>query len=217
MTTKNPYLDAKREWNERYGTFIQSTKTWRLIAILSLCSTVIAVIGLVIMGTQNKLIPYIVEVHKLGHVVPVQTAERIQAADHRVIKSLLARFIVDFRSVILDSTAQKQSILNVYSFLGQSYPATSKISEFYTKGHNPFERAKSEIVSVDISSILPISDQSWRIEWVEIIRDRRGIEQERKNMQAMASIEIVAPKNVEQIYKNPIGLYITDLNWTKQL
>lgn len=31
----NPYLNARREWNERYSSFITTANNWRLIALIS--------------------------------------------------------------------------------------------------------------------------------------------------------------------------------------
>ena len=35
----DPYLDARREWNERYGSYISRAKNWRLMAfgVLGVC------------------------------------------------------------------------------------------------------------------------------------------------------------------------------------
>ena len=32
----NPYLDARREWNERYGSYIAQARNWRFAAVVAL-------------------------------------------------------------------------------------------------------------------------------------------------------------------------------------
>ena len=41
----NPYVAARREWDERYGEIITRAKNWRFIAILSAMATLVAVGG----------------------------------------------------------------------------------------------------------------------------------------------------------------------------
>ncbi|NQY74395.1 MAG: type IV secretion system protein, partial [Candidatus Margulisbacteria bacterium] len=136
----------------------------------------------------------------------------------RVIKAQLAYWITRFRSVILDATAQKQAVNQVYRFLAQGDPATSTVSEYFQSQGNPFKRAKTEIVSVDISSVLPISDKSWQIEWTETIRNRQGAKKGKPiRMKAAIEILIVPPDREQNILINPLGLYIKQIHWTKQL
>ncbi|MBE7358890.1 conjugal transfer protein TrbF, partial [Campylobacter sp. RM11302] len=65
-SVNNPYLNAKREWLERYGDYISHARNWQIVAILSIIVTIISVSYIGYIGSQNKLIPYIVEVDKLG-------------------------------------------------------------------------------------------------------------------------------------------------------
>lgn len=213
----NPYLDARREWNERYGSYISRARNWRLIALISSASLLLAVCGLFYMGTQNKLIPYIVEVDKLGNALPVKLATQIHQTDDRVIKAMLARFIVNVRSVMVDSTAQKRAVVDAYGMLSSSDPATAALNEYFQSGNSPFERAKFEVVNIEISSVLPISGQTWEIEWVEQVRDRNGKAVDQFSMKAAATIAFSPPEDDRSILKNPIGLYIKELSWSKQL
>lgn len=213
----NPYLEARREWNERYGDYIQQAYHWRLIALVFGVITLVSVLGLVYIGSKSKFIPYIVEVDKLGAAIAVQPADSVQPVDARVMKAMLARFITDTRSVLLDSVSQKKAILNAYSMLAQNTPATNYVNDYFQDGNNPFERVKRESVSVEINTVLALSKNTWQIEWTEIIQDRSGIETGKCRMKAIANVIVVPPHTEDRILNNPIGLFIKDLNWTKQL
>ncbi|TAU61606.1 VirB8/TrbF family protein, partial [Rhizobium ruizarguesonis] len=39
---ENPYLAARQEWSERYGSYVKAAAAWRIVGVLSL---VMAVIG----------------------------------------------------------------------------------------------------------------------------------------------------------------------------
>src|ERR1700730_18268033 len=95
----DPYLSARREWNERYGSYIARARNWRLAALGSISVSAILAGGVLWLGSQSKLVPFVVEVDKLGQAVAVQRADRATPADQRIVKAQLAAWIVDVRSV----------------------------------------------------------------------------------------------------------------------
>src|SRR3984893_4559249 len=93
----DPYLSARREWNERYGSYIARARNWRVAALGSIFVSAILARGVIWPGSQSKLVPFVVEVDKLGQAVAVQRAARAAPADQRIIKAQLAAWIVDGR------------------------------------------------------------------------------------------------------------------------
>ncbi|HDX6248660.1 TPA: conjugal transfer protein TrbF, partial [Campylobacter fetus subsp. venerealis] len=86
INQSNPYLDAKREWLERYGNYISQKRNWQIIAVLSAIISLICVIFLGYSTTQNKLIPYVIEVDKLGNTSKVGVVQNIDLKNPNVIK-----------------------------------------------------------------------------------------------------------------------------------
>lgn len=215
-TTENPYLSARREWNERYGSYIASANSWKIIAMLSMLVAVISVIGVVYIGSQNKMIPYVVEVDKLGKTVAVAPATQAGKNDSRVVKAYLADFIVNFRSVIVDAAVQRQVINKTYSLLSNSSPATQSINQYFQDGNSPLQRAATETVTVEINSVLPISDKTWQVEWKETERSRRGLVKAQKRFKAAITVKFMPPTKEIEILRNPIGLYVEEISWSEQ-
>src|SRR5580700_2325081 len=120
LVTDDPYLNARREWNERYGSYIARARNWRLAALGSIVVSVILACGVVWLGSQSKVVPYVVEVDKLGQAVAVQRADRAAPADQRVVKAQLASWIVDVRSVSADPVVQKAALARVYAMADSS-------------------------------------------------------------------------------------------------
>jgi type IV secretory pathway TrbF-like protein len=197
-TNSNPYLEARREWNERYGDYIHQAQHWRTMAIVSGLVALVAVIGIAYIGSRSKVVPYVVEVDKLGQAAAV------------------ARFVSDWRTVTIDRPAQKGAIDRVYSMLPNGSIALSKLNEFF-KAHNPFARPAGETVAVAVTNILPISDKTWQVEWQEVVRDLRGQVQGTVRMKVSILVGITPPTQENLILINPLGVYITDLNWSQQL
>lgn len=215
-TTENPYLSARREWNERYGSYIASANSWKIIAMLSMLVAVISVIGVVYIGSQNKMVPYVVEVDKLGKTVAVAPATQATKNDSRVVKAYLADFIVNFRSVIVDAAVQRQVINKTYSLLSNSSPATQSINQYFQDGNSPLQRAATETVTVEITSVLPISDKTWQVEWKETERSRRGLIKAQKRFKAAITVKFMPPTKEIEILRNPIGLYVEEISWSEQ-
>jgi type IV secretory pathway TrbF-like protein len=62
----NPYLAARREWNERNGDYIAQAHNSRVLAIVFAFTTVVSVSTSVYLATRSKFIPFVVKVDTLG-------------------------------------------------------------------------------------------------------------------------------------------------------
>ncbi|PMS98971.1 conjugal transfer protein TrbF, partial [Vibrio parahaemolyticus] len=89
--------------------------------------------------------------------------------------------------------------------------AQTQISQAF-KEENPFERAARELVKVDIKSTLPLSDNTWQMEWVETITDRQGNVLDTPRFKATITTQTVQPKNKAEMNQNPLGLWIATFN-----
>src|SRR6202166_4121819 len=166
---ETPYLSARREWNERYGDYIARARSWRWAAFGAIAVALALAIGVVWQGAQSKVVPYVVEVDKLGDAVAVARADRAAPADVRVIKAQLAAWIVDVRSVSSDPLAQKAALSRSYATTAAT--ATLFLNDYYRQ-HSPFSQNRTVAVSVD--AVLPISNQTYQIQWSEDGRDLQG-------------------------------------------
>jgi len=210
----NPYLDGRREWNERYGGYIKQVKTWKIITFISLFTTLASVAGLIYIGSKNKLVPYVVEVDKVGAVRAVNYAQQSNMDNKRVIKYSLAEFIQNFKTIYGDAKIQKDMIFKIYRYLSPSYPAYNMVNSYYQE-HSPFERLTTETVRVKVNSIVPINGNTYQVDWEEIVSDPRGLKLRTDNFKASITILIVPPTTQAEIMKNPIGLYIKEFNFSK--
>ena len=212
--TVNPYFDGRREWNERYGNHIKQVKTWKTIAFISMLTTFASVAGLTYIGAQNKLVPYVVEVDKLGNAQAINYAVQTNLNQSKVIKYSLAEFIQNFRTIYSDSKIQKEMIYKIYRYLSPTYSAYNIVNAYY-KENSPFDRQSTERVRVKINSIVQINKETYQVDWEEIVSDPRGMKMRTDNFKASISIVLVPPTKQAEIIKNPIGLYIKEFNFSK--
>ncbi len=212
--TINPYLDGRREWNERYGSYIKQVKTWKIITFISLFATLLSILGLIYIGSKNKLVPYVVEVDKLGAIQAINYAKQKHIDNQRVIKYSLADFIQNFKTIYGDAKIQKEMILKIYRYLSPSYTAYNVVNSYYQE-HSPFERLTKERVRVQINSVVKINEATYQVDWEEIVSDPRGIKIRTDNFKASMIITLNPPTTQSEIMKNPIGLFIKEFNFTK--
>lgn len=213
---ENPYLAARREWMERYGSFIQGEQMWRLIAFISIAVAVIACAGNVYIGAQSKFIPYVVEVDKLGDALAVRPATVAGQPDQRVVQASLARWVVAARTVYIDAAALRQNIDFVYALMANGSPAQAAMND-YNRAHNPFERAQREVVSVEVQPPMPLTNDTWRVEWTETVRPRTGGTPTTSTWEATITYSIVPATTPAGIMANPAGIFIKQFNWSQRL
>ena len=223
MTEENPYLDARKKHNEYESSRNASLRLWKLFGLLGLLTGLAGVGGMIHIGSQSKFGPYVIEVDKLGQTLPVSVADKAAPADPRIVSSLLARAITLARMVTPDVVVQRNAIFELYASLDSSDPAALKMQEYLGSDSDtsPFKRAAKETVDVQITSVIPQSDETWQVDWMETVRARGdGSIISRFRMRALVRIYVVPPTNrtsEEQIRKNPLGIFIRDFNWSKQL
>ena len=215
-TPENPYLAARQEWNERYGSHVKAAAAWRIVGITGMALAVIATSYALYQSTQVKLVPYIIEVDKLGSAVTAGFPQQIEYADARVVRATLAGFVSNFRSVSPDTAVQKQYIDRTYALLRTADPATEKVNAWF-RANSPFNKARTATVSIEVSNVVALSNQSYQIDWAEIERDRRGKELSTRRFRGVATVVLTPPQDEQTIRLNPIGLYLRDFDWTAQL
>lgn len=212
----NPYLAARQEWNERYGSYVRAAIAWQIVGTSAMA---VAIIGFgygLYQSSKVKLVPYIVEVDKLGASVSAGFPEQIDYADQRVVRASLAGFFASLRSVTPDAVVQKQYIDRTYAHLRSADPSTGKVNAWF-RDNSPFGRAQRTTVAIEVNNVVALSNQTFQVDWTEFERDRAGKETAVRRFRGIATVTLTAPQDEAVIRLNPIGLYLKDLDWTAQL
>lgn len=213
----NPYLDAKAEWLERYGDYIRQKRNWQIVAFICLIISFVSVLYVGYMGTQNKLIPYVIEVDKLGNTAQVGIVkDSIDLKSENVVKYSLNTFVFSWRTVWGDPEIQRKFIFDAYKYVKPQSAGFTQVNDWYKK-NNPFERGTKEKVKVAIKSIVPQNINTWQVEWEEITTNLVAEELSKKTWRGLFTIEQITPTTEEQIMKNPLGVFIIDFNFAKIL
>lgn len=211
----DPYLNARREWDERYGDLIKRAKNWQAIAMVSVAVAGIACAGIAYIGSQSKIQPFVVMTDQLGSPVAVArpAAMSKSKADQRIIIAQLANWIVNARTVSSDPHAQQVLIDKVYAMAGRT--AAEHLNVWF-KQHSPF--GGDETAHVEIVSVLPQSADTYQVTWSEM-RGKQGqtVRKERwKALLTVAQSDELANKAGIALW-NPFGLFVKEMSWTKEV
>ena len=212
----SPYLAARREWDERYGSLITRARNWRVAAVLALAVALVATCGLIALSTKAKVVPYVVAIDNLGRVLAAGPADQASRADDRLKRAALFQWMSDLRTVTTDGVAQRKAIDRVYSMIANGSPAQVEIGDFY-RNDPPFDRAQKRTVEVDVKAVFPVSDRTFQVEWTEIVRGLSGQIESQDNWKGSVTIAISPPNDERLIRVNPLGIYVTNVSWSKVL
>lgn len=211
---ENPYVSARREWNERYGSYIARARTWQFIALGSMALSAVLGISLVSISSQSRVQPFVVQVDKLGEAVAVRPADVAAMPDERIIRFQLANYITSARSITPDPVVQKRWLNSIYAVSTTS--AAQFLNDHYKKD-DPFNTGRTSLVAVDIQTALPLSKNSWQINWTETRRSLSGQTEGITRWQAILNLSVFTPTTQQQIIANPTGILIDQITWTQQL
>jgi type IV secretion system protein TrbF len=212
----NPYLAARREWDERYGEFITRARNWRMVAMISALAALLATGGMVWLSAKSHVVPFVVLIDSLGRPVASGLAEQTSVGDDRLRRAVLQDWLEGLRMVTTDGIAQRRAIDRVYAHIASGTNAQAFISEFY-RNDPPFKRAQTGSVSVEVKSVLPTSDRSFEVDWIETSRDLYGNVNSTDHWKGSFTVALNPPTEERQARINPLGLYVTAASWAKVL
>jgi type IV secretion system protein VirB5 len=205
-----------------FSDLARGKRNWQLTTFGLLGLTTLLAIGLVTLATQSRITPYVVEVDRLGRAQAIAPANRIEPADQRVAVAQLASFIRDIRTVLPDATAQADLVRRAYAFVDQG--AATFLSQYYASPENDPRLLGKELTRlVEVTSILPVptaskaqSSVTWKVSWTEtsFAKATGGMPAEAA-WEGYLTTRTVPPATVERVTLNPLGLYVTSINWTQ--
>jgi len=219
----NPYLSARRTWNDLMRAMASSLHWREMVILLCLLIVLASVGGMTYIGSQSKFIPYRYDVDKHGRAVAVGPMDAASPTDPRVLSAAISSFVESARLVSADVALQRKAVFHVYAMLNDQDQAFQKMNLWMngTEDQNPFTRAETETVSIDISSVLQQTPDTWEVSWLETTWDRKGeVKTTPVPMRALLTVYVVEPTTAtteEQVRQNPIGLFVRDFSWSKQL
>ena len=209
---ETPYQRAGQAWDERIGSARVQARNWRLAFFGTLVLSGGLAGGLLWQSTRGTITPWVVEVDRLGRAETIAPATADYRPSDPQIAWYLAHFIEEVRSVPDDPVVLRRNWLDAYHFV--TAKGALALNDF-ARADNPFAKIGKEQISVDIASVIRASDHSFRVEWVEHHYVNDAL-QATQHWTAILTIVLRTPTSADQLKKNPLGIYVQALNWSKE-
>ncbi|MCP1912528.1 type IV secretion system protein VirB5 [Bradyrhizobium elkanii] len=210
---ETPYQRAAQVWDDRIGSARVQAKNWRLMAFGSLILSCGLAGGLVWQSTHGTVVPWVVQVDKLGEAQAVAPALADYRPSDPQIAWYLAHFIAMVRSLPADPIIVRENWLKAYDF---TTTAGAAALNDYARANDPFANLGKQQVAIDVSSVIRASPDSFRVAWVEH-RYQDGALAGTTRWTAILTIAIQPPTDADRLRKNPLGIYVNAINWSKEL
>ena len=210
---ETPFQRAGQLWDDRIGSARAQARNWRLMAFGGLGLTIAMASGLLWQSLQSRITPFVVEVDHLGDARAVTEAEaRFHPTDPQIAWHL-AMFIENVRSISLDPVLMRRDWLSAYDL------TTQRGAQFlgdYARTADPFAAIGTKTVSVQVTNVVRASEQSFQVKWTETAFER-GAQAGVSHWTAFLTIKFKPPESADTLRKNPLGIYVDAIDWSREL
>lgn len=210
---ETPYQKAGKVWDDRIGSARVQAKNWRLMALgcLGLCFMTSS--ALVWRSMQSAVTPYVVEIDNTGAARAVAPATARYTPNDAQIAHHLANFITHVRGLSVDPVVVRENWLKAYEFVTDRASVTLNQ---YAQDNDPFADIGRKSRTVDVVSVVRVSDDSFQARWIEKTFEN-GALMSAERFTGNFTIINRPPTDAKTLRANPLGLYVHALNWGEDL
>jgi len=210
---ETPYRRAGQIWDQRIGSARVQARNWRLMALGCLALSACASGALFYQSLRGNIVPWIVTVDGKGHAEAAGPALADYEPTDPQTAWHLGQFIEHVRSISADPVIVRKNWLSAYDYVTDK--GAIALNDF-AKQQEPFAQIGERQVSVQVSSVIRASDNSFRIAWEER-HYANGQFERTERWSAILTIVIQTPTTADALRKNPLGIFVHALNWSKEL
>ena len=215
-------LRGRYEFHRAFSDLAKGKRNWQLAAFFAFAVLALAVFGLVTLSAQSRVVPYVVEVDRLGRASAIAPAEAVPAVADRVVVAALSAFVTNIRTVYADPVAQRDAVYRAYAYVGVD--ARAFLEGYFSDPQNdPRRLGKGARRSVEVVAVLPVPGTAadggpgpggtYRVTWNETESSPQRGDTERA-WEGYLSVVVAPPTTTEGVERNPLGVFVTDLSWS---
>ena len=210
---ETPYQRARQAWDDRIGSARSQAYSWRLMAFGATALLSLSVVDNLRLRFGSHIVPYVVEVGRLGAARAVAPATGDYRPTDAQIAWQLARFIENVRSRPADPIVLRQNLASAYDFTTEQGAAALND---YARAADPFADLADKQVSVDVRNVVRASADSFRIAWDERHYDH-GQLAATTHWSAILTYVTRTPTDAATLSRNPLGLYVHAISWSQDI
>ncbi|MCA3151459.1 MAG: conjugal transfer protein TrbF [Rhodocyclaceae bacterium] len=210
---ETPYQRAAQIWDDRIGSARVQARNWRLMAFGCLVLSAGFAAALIWQSARGTIVPWVVQVDNIGQAQAVAPAQADYRPTDPQVAWHMARFIEQVRSIPVDAIVVRQNWLRAYEFTTDRGAAALND---YARANDPFTRVGKQQVSVEVSSVIRASPDSFRVAWTERHYENGQLSTTQR-WTAILTIVIQPPRDAERLRANPLGIYVNAINWSREM
>ena len=212
LPVSNPFQEGQdRAYGDILRDKMKETQLWRKTAFVNALLFAIALILFSYSVNQQKTVPVLINVMPsgesqfLGEVRQSGAVQVPEAAVHYQVR----RFVSNLRSVSTDYQVVYANIDECFVMSTSNY---SQILRRFLIADSPFDLVGKLRRTVEIESVLNITERSYQINWTETVIESSSNPKSSK-MRAVVTVRLVTPTD-STIKRNPLGIYIENFEMT---
>lgn len=206
------YQRAAKEWDDRIGSARVQARNWRFFALALLCYAGVLTAGFVYEADRTHVLPVVIPVNKLGKTGRITFPGNRYNPTEAEISQFLKTWIKHFFSESTDPVVFSQNIHSAFAHLTGS--ASTYVQQWAQK-HPPNKDLGKRAVSVQIDSILPRDKHTYQVQWTKRVY-KKGAIQSTHVYTGLFTITEHIPHSEAKVKVNPLGLYISNVSWSRQ-
>lgn len=210
---ETPYQRAGQVWDERIGSARVQARNWRYMAFGSLILTAGFASALIWQSARGTVVPWVVEVDKLGEARSVAPVTGDYRPTDPQVAWHLARFVEQVRSIPADPIIVRQNWLRAYEWMTDQGAAALND---YARANDPFTKVGKQQITVEVSSVIRASADSFRVAWSEHHYENGQLSVSER-WTAILTIVVQPPHDAERLRANPLGIYVNAINWSREM
>jgi type IV secretory pathway TrbF-like protein len=210
---ETPYQKAAQVWDDRIGSARVQAKNWRYMAFGSLILSAGFASALVYQSARGTIVPWVVQVDNLGQAQTIAAATPDYRPTDPQVAWHLARFIEQVRSIPADPIVVRQNWLRAYEWTTDR--GATALND-YARANDPFGKVGKQQISVEVSSVIRASPDSFRVAWTER-QYESGQLATTQRWTAILTIAIQPPRDADRLKVNPLGIYVNAINWSREM
>lgn len=207
-----PYQRAGQLWDDYIGSTRAHMRSWRMMAFCLVGVTTIVAADDLRQHLDSHVIPFLVQIDPTGALLGVEKATGSRKLSDVQLAYQLGRFVKNFRSKSIDPVVVKQNWLDAYAFA--SGQARQTLNDQANR-NDPFVDIGHKAVSIEITSVVRLSDNSFQVRWIERSYTDGTLSATDRYVGVLTLAEH-PPRTEDELRANPFGFTVDAISFTKE-
>jgi len=214
LDISNPFQEGQdRAYADILADRVKEAQVWRRSSLVNSLLFAAALALFFVSVSQQKTVPVLVNVMPSGesqYLGEVRQSGGIQVPE-AAVHYQIRKFISGLRTVSTDYQVVYNNIEDCFFMAAANY---SPILRQSLLSASPFELVGKTRRTVEIESVLNITDRSYQVNWSETVVDTSSSGPKSHRMRGVVTVRLMTPTSAT-IARNPLGIYIENFEMTE--